>query len=183
MFRSATGLGGTRFLRFMRLASAGRIGHAGLAMAGATALINTNNMYESTRLTDDQKRAFAEMVRDAQKRFESDFDGYLSSLKHDLTPKIEARARVRGLMDSVRVLKSKLSEAANGLRKLGFHVDEGMISVDYDNRSDVRRELEEVQRSALEEREKSMAKFRKAMFEIWSAENADEAKKIVEAVL
>lgn len=157
--------------------------HAGRAMAGAAALTNTKNMYDSPRLTDDQKRAFAEMVRDAQKRFESDFDGYLSSLKHDLTPKLEARARVRGLMESVRTLKSKLAEAAQGLRKLGFHVDEGMISVDYDIQGDARAEMEEVQRAAMQEREKSITKFRKAMFDVWSAENADDAKKIVEAVL
>ncbi len=63
--------------------------------------ISTTNMYESTRLTDDQKRAFAEIIRDTQKRFESDFDGYLSSLTHHLSPKIDARARGRGLMDTI----------------------------------------------------------------------------------
>jgi len=140
-------------------------------------------MYESTRLTDDQKRAFAEIIRDTQKRFESDFDGYLGSLKQDLSPKIEARARVRGLMDTIRTLKGRLAEAAGGLRKLGFHVDEGMISIDYDTQGDMRREMEEVQRSAMQEREKSIAKFRKAVFDVWSADDAGEAKKIVESVL
>lgn len=166
----------------MRLVFRTALRHPGRAMAGATT-ITTKHMYDAPRLTDDQKRAYAEMVRDAEKRFESDFDGYLNSLKHDLTPKIEARARVRGLMDTVRTLKSKLSEAAMGLRKLGFHVDEGMIAVDYDTQGDARREMEEVQRAALQEREKSIVKFRKAIFDVWSAENADDAKKIVEAVL
>ncbi len=139
-------------------------------------------MYDS-HITDDQRKAFADLIRDAQRRFEADFEGYLSSLKDDLSPKIEARARVRGLMDTVRSLKGKLAEAAVGLRKMGFHVDEGMIAIDYDTRGDVRRELEEVKRSALEEREKSIVKFRKAIFDVWSAQNPDEAKKVVESIL
>jgi len=139
-------------------------------------------MYDQ-HLTDDQRKAFASLIQDAQRRFEADFDGYLGSLKNDLTPKIEARAKVRGLMDSVRSLKGKLSEAAMGLRKMGFHVDEGMISIDYDSMDDVRRELEQVKQSALEEREKSITKFRKAIFDVWSAQEADQAKKIVESIL
>jgi L-lactate utilization protein LutB len=139
-------------------------------------------MYDS-HITDDQRKAFADLIKEAQKRFESGFDEYVGSLKNELTPKLEAKSRTRSLMETVRNLRGKLSEALTGLRKMGFHVDEGLISIDYDNRDDVRRELEEVKRSAFEERDKSLTKFRKAIFSVWSAQNGDEARKIVEEVL
>lgn len=137
----------------------------------------------NSRITEEQRRAFAELIRDAEKRFEKDFDGYLDSMTRDLTPKIEARSRVRSLLDTVRNLSGKLSDATGQLRKMGFHVEDGMIAIDYDDRTDVRKELEQVKRSAIEERQKVQSKFRKALFGILSAQTADEARKIAEEVI
>jgi hypothetical protein len=134
-------------------------------------------------ITEEQRKAFAELVKDAERKFDKDFDGYLNELKHDLTPKIEAKTRARMLLESVRTLRSKLSEATMGLRKLGFHVDDGMIAIDYDTRDDTRRELEQVKQTANEERDKAKAKFRKALFNVLSADTTEEAKRIVEEVL
>ena len=134
-------------------------------------------------MSDDQRKAFAELIKDAERQFESGFDEYLKELKTDLTPKLEARSRAKVMMDNVRSLKGKLAESLNGLRRLGYHVDDGMISIDYDTHDDVRRELDEVKRSALEERTKSVAKFRKAIFDVWSAQDVDQAKRIVSEVL
>ena len=139
-------------------------------------------MYDS-QITEEQRKQFADLVKDAEKRFDSDFNEYLDSLKHDLTPKLEARTRVRTLLDTVRNLRGKLSEATAGLRKMGFHVDDGMIAIDIDTKDDVRRELEEMKRAALEERQKSKAKFRSAIFNVLSAKTPDEARKIVEEVM
>jgi hypothetical protein len=58
-----------------------------------------------------------------------------------------------------------------------------MIAIDYNTQGDVRRELDDVKRSALEERNKSIARFRKAIFDVWSAQDVEHAKRIVSEVL
>lgn len=134
-------------------------------------------------ITDDQRKAFADLIKDAERRFESGFNDYFKELKEDLTPKLEARSRAKLLMENVRAFKGKLSEAMNGLRRMGYHVDDGMIAIDYDTQGDMRREMEEIKRSALEEREKRVTKFRKAIFDVWSTHDVDEAKRIASEVL
>jgi hypothetical protein len=134
-------------------------------------------------ITDDQRKAFADLVKDAERRFESGFDDYFKELKEDLTPKLQARSRAKAMMESVRSLRGKLAESLNGLRRLGYHVDDGMIAIDYDTQEDMRRELDDIKRSALEERDKRVAKFRKAVFDVWSAQDVDQAKRIVSEVL
>jgi hypothetical protein len=136
-------------------------------------------MYEN-QISEDQRKAFLELIRDAQKRYERDFDDYLGSLKGGLAPKLEAHARARSLMETVRHLRGKLSEAITGLRQLGFSVEDGMIAIDYATSDDVRREVDEVRRSAKEEREKSLSNFRSATLTLLSASTVDEARKIVE---
>jgi len=134
-------------------------------------------------ITDDQRKAFAELIKDAERRFESDFDDGLRQLKNDLTPKLEARSRAKVMMENVRSLRGKLAESLNGLRRLGYHVDDGMIAIDYDSNDGLRQEIEEMKRSALQERAARMAKFRKAIFDVWSAYDVDQAKKIVAEAL
>src|SRR5437667_11628158 len=112
-------------------------------------------------ITDDQRKAFADLIKDAERRFESGFNDYFKGLKEDLTPRLEARSRAKVLMENVRAFKGKLAEAMHGLRRMGYHVDDGLISIDYDTQGDIRREMEEVKRSALEERDKQAVKFRK----------------------
>jgi hypothetical protein len=134
-------------------------------------------------MTDDQRRAFADLIKDAERRFESGFNDYFKELKEDLTPKLEAKSRAKVMMENVRSLRGKLAEGLNGLRRLGYNVDDGMIAIDYDTHEDVRRELEEVKRSAIEERNKSIAKFRKAIFDVWSAQDVEQAKRIAAEVM
>jgi hypothetical protein len=134
-------------------------------------------------ITDDQRKAFADLVKDAERRFESGFDDYFKELKEDLTPKLQARSRAKAMMESVRSLRGKLAESLNGLRRMGYHVDDGMIAIDYDTQEDMRRELDDVKRSALEERDKRVARFRKAIFDVWSAQDVEQAKRIVSEVL
>jgi hypothetical protein len=134
-------------------------------------------------ISEEQRKAFADLVRDAEKRFERDFDGYFDSMTRDLAPKIEARSRIRSLFEAVRSLRAKLSEATGQLRKLGFRVDDGMIAIDYDPQGDVRSELESVKQSAVEERTKARVKFRKALFGVLSAQTTDEARQMVEEIM
>ena len=55
-------------------------------------------------------------------------------MTRDLTPKIESRSRARSLLDTVRNLTAKLGDASMQLRKMGFHVEDNMIAIDFDDR-------------------------------------------------
>lgn len=132
------------------------------------------------QISEDQRRAFLDLIRDAQKRYERDFDEYLVSLKSGLGPKLERRSRVQAMMENVRQLRGKLSEAITGLRQMGFHVDDGMISIDVSTGDDLRREIDDARLSAKEERQKSLSNFKAATLAVLSASTVDEAKGIVE---
>lgn len=137
-----------------------------------------------TLITDEQRKAFADLIKESEKRHEQMFGDYLKSLKDEVAPKLEAKSRVRQFMDDLRNFRAKTAEAADGLRRLGFRVvDDGLISVDIDVDRDARRQLEEARRSAYAEHEEQSAKFRKAIFDVWSAKTADEAREIVRRLM
>jgi Spy/CpxP family protein refolding chaperone len=134
-----------------------------------------------TPITDEQRKAFADLIKESEKRQEQMFGDYLKSLKDEVAPKLEAKSRTRQFMDDIRNFRAKLSEAAaEGLRRLGFRlVDDGLISIDIDVDRDSRRQFDEARRSAYAEHEEQSAKYRKAIFDVWSAKTADEAREIV----
>lgn len=134
-------------------------------------------------ITDQQRKEFADLIREAERRFEKDFDGYFDSIKRDLAPKIEARSRVRNVFDTVRSLRSKLSEALSQLQKMGYRVEDGMIAIDYEPQDYGKSEMESIKHEALEQRDGKRLKFRKALFDVLSAHTVDEARRIVEEVI
>lgn len=83
-------------------------------------------------MTEDQRKAYLELIREAERRFEKNFERDFDSLKRELAPKLEGRSRVRNLFDNVRSLRTKLSEALLQLQRVGFRVDDGMIAIDYE---------------------------------------------------
>jgi len=142
-------------------------------------LINTHN----NMITDEQKKAFADLIKDAEKRFESNFSDEFKKLKSDLSPRLEQRSRAKRLMDDVRSLKGKLGETLAGLRRLGYNVDDGMIAIDYDLEGHARQDYEDVLQSAVEDRDRRLAKFRRAIVDIWTTNDFDQARKIVSEVV
>ena len=134
-------------------------------------------------ITDDQRKAFADLIKDEERRFESTFSEEFKQLKEDLTPRLEARTRAKQMMETVRNLRGKLAESLNGLRRMGYQVDDGVIAIDYDTQGSEREHLEDIKRSALDERDKRVAQFRKAIFDVWSVQEVDQAKNIVSRVL
>ena len=131
-------------------------------------------------LTDEQRRAFADLIKEVQKKYEQDFNNHLLGLKAEVAPRLESRSKISQLMDDIRNFRSKLSEAADSLRRFGFRViDDGMISVDYDVERDAQRLYEQKARQAREDHEQASTGFRKAIFDVWSAETAEEAREIV----
>jgi hypothetical protein len=142
-----------------------------------------NHMNNNEHITEDQRKAFADLIREAERRFEKDFDGYFDSIKRDFAPKVEARSRTRNLFEAVRSMKAKLSEALGQLRSMGYHVDDGMIAIDYEPQDNGRHELEAIQQEAVEQRNVRRLKFRKALFNVLSAQTVDEARQLVEQVV
>jgi hypothetical protein len=134
-------------------------------------------------ITEDQRKAFADLIREAERRFEKDFDGYFDSIKRDLAPRAEARSRTRHLFEAVRSMRTKLSEALGQLRSMGYHVDDGMIAIDYEPHDNGKAELESIQQEAVEQRNVKRVKFRKALFDVLSAQSVDEARQLVERVI
>ena len=135
-------------------------------------------------ITDEQRKAFSELIKQQQNRFSDRYQRYLKDLKSEWAPKLEARSRVGRVTEEIRNLRAKLSEAANQLRHMGFRVvDDGFISVDYDGASDTSRELENSLKIAEVERDQQEARFRKAFFDVWSAQTVDEAREIVAGVV
>ena len=135
-------------------------------------------------ITDEQRKAFSDLIKQQQTRFADRYNGYVKSLKSEWSPRLEERSKVHKVMEEIRNLRSKLSEHADNLRRLGFRVvDDGFISVDYANTGDNHREFNEALKAAEIEREQQDSRFRKAFFDVWSAESVDEAREIVGRML
>lgn len=140
-------------------------------------------MNENT-ITDEQRKAFSELIKQSQSRFEDRCNAYLKSLRDEWAPKLDERSKVRRFMEEIRSLRSKISEVAENLRRMGFRVvDDGFVSVDHDVTRDARRELEESVRATEIERDQQEARYRKALFDVWSSESVDQAREIVTRVV
>lgn len=138
----------------------------------------------NTPLTDEQRRGFAEFVKEAQKKYEQDFEKHLLAIKSEMSPRIESRSRVAQLMDDLRTLRAKVTDAADNLRRYGFRViDDGIISVDYDIERDARRLYDEKVKEAREDHERTTAGFRKAIFDVYAAESLEDAREIVRGLV
>ncbi len=138
----------------------------------------------NTPLTDEQRRGLADLVKEAQKKYEQDFEKHLLSIKSEMTPRMESRSKITQLMDDIRTLRSKLTDAADNLRRFGFRVvDDGIISVDYDIERDARRLYEEKVKEAREDHERTTAGFRKAVFDVYSADSLEDAREVVRGLV
>lgn len=138
--------------------------------------MNDNNNY----FTDEQRRAFAELIKEAQKRFEENFERRIRALNAELAPRIEERSKLRQFVEDIRGLRAKLAQAADSLRKMGFRViDDGMISVDYEVDRYSHREYQSRLDDAYRDRDEALAGFRQAVFDVWSASDADQVREVV----
>jgi hypothetical protein len=137
-----------------------------------------------TTITDEQRKAFADLIREAQKRDESEFNEYLKSMKDTFTPRFETGSKIRQVIEQIRSFRGKLSEAAEQLRHMGFRVvDDGFVSVDYDVSNQPFRDFEKAKKAAYEDHEAATEQYRKATFDIWSAKTPDEAREIVRRLM
>jgi hypothetical protein len=87
------------------------------------------------------------------------------------------------LIAKVRKLHKEAEDAEGALERLGFDCGDERIRLRWDAPKSLSRALEAAQRSARTERQRSLRKFDLATLGVWSAETADDARKIVEGLL
>jgi hypothetical protein len=148
------------------------------------------NVMEQTKttLSQGQREVIARLLAEARKRQE----GLLESeweldrrVKAEFLPKLAEERGGGDLFGKVLTLKSQLRDAERDLENLGFCCDdEGRIDlINYHAPKDLEKALEDKQREAKAERQRSLTKFDLAVLNVWTANSADEAKRIVGELL
>jgi len=133
-----------------------------------------------------QRDVFARMLvqakADAQSELESDSD-LDHRVEGDLLPKLAEERGATELIAKVRKLHKEAEDAEGTLERLGFNCGDERVSLRWDAPKSLSHALEAAKRSARKERQRSLRKFDLAILGVWSAETADDARKIVEGLL
>ena len=133
-----------------------------------------------------QREIFARLLAEAKNREELGLeptDDLDKRIEEEFLPKLAQEKGAAPLIAKVRSLHEVLDDAEKGLDDLGFSCDEDSIRLKWDAPKDLQKTLKEAQRSAHKERERSLRKYDLAILGVWSAENTDEARRVVEALL
>jgi hypothetical protein len=143
--------------------------------------METQNTYNQR-----QRDAFARMLAQAKERAQEEFfDG--GDPDREIEEKVVAKLMEdRGalpLVERVRATRKDSEEAEHALTSLGFICTDDTISLAYDAPRNLYNALQTAKRSARRERERSLKKYDLAIVRVWAAENAAEARKIVEELL
>jgi hypothetical protein len=141
-------------------------------------------MNETQVISEEQRKGFANLIREAQQRVEKSFDSRMRELKDELAPRLEAGTKVRHVIEQIRGLRGKLGEAAEQLRRYGYRVlDDGFVSVDYDATNEPYGQFEAQKRSLLSQRDEMIESCRQSLFDVLSARTPDEAREIVRKLM
>ena len=133
-----------------------------------------------------QREIFARLLAEAKNREELSLestDDLDKRIEEQFLPKLAQEKGVSPLIAKVRSLHQELDDAEKALDDLGFSCDEDSIRLKWEAPKDLQKTLKEAQRSAHQERERSLRKYDLAILGVWSAENTDEARRVVEALL
>ena len=126
-----------------------------------------------------QREIFARLLAEAKNREElglESTDDLDKRIEEEFPPKLAQEKGVSPLIAKIRSLHKELDD-------LGFSCDEDSIRLKWEAPQGLRKTLKEAQRSAHQERERSLRKYDLAILGVWSAENTDEARRVVEALL
>ena len=130
----------------------------------------------------------ARLLADTKKRVENsledDFD-LNRRIEAEILPKLAEERGAASMIEKVRRLHKESKEAETALGKLGFACDEYSddLSLADDAPKELRQAVGNAQRSARKEREVELLKYDKAILKVWAAQDAEEAKGIVEELL
>jgi hypothetical protein len=143
-------------------------------------------MEQIKTLSQGQREMFARLLAEARKREETllEPDYQLENrVRDEFLPKLAKEKGASEMIAKVAALSKELDNAQNALKRVGFDWSHGNLSLSYEAPDDLDKALEEAQRAAKAERKRSLRKYDLAILNVWSAQSADEAKGIVEALL
>lgn len=118
----------------------------------------------------------------AQSELESD-DDLCRRVESEVLPKLAEERGATELVAKVRKLRKEVEDAEGSLERLGFNCSDERITLRWGAPKALSHALESAKRSARKENQKSLKKFDLAILGVWSAETADDARKIVEGLL
>lgn len=127
-------------------------------------------------------RLLTETKKREQELLDSDSD-LEDRVKKELIPKLAQEAGASELITKVRGLRKELDDAENALGDLGFICDDWDPRLKYDAPERLQKAMEGALRSAKKERDRSLRKYDLAVLDVWAAESAEEARRIVEPLL
>ena len=127
-------------------------------------------------------RLLTEAKKHEQELLESDYS-LEDRIKKELIPKLAQEQGASELITKVRGLRKELDDAENALGDLGFTCDDGDARLKYDAPERLQKAMEGALRSAKKERDRSLRKYDLAVLDVWAAESAEEARRIVEPLL
>lgn len=129
----------------------------------------------------------ARLLADTRKRVEAGLESEYElkqRIEAGILPKLAEERGATSLIEKVQRLYREHEEAEEALGKLGFDwSDYGGLSLDGDAPKELRQALENAQRAARKERDAELLRYDKAILKVWAAEDADQARGIVEELL
>jgi hypothetical protein len=141
---------------------------------------------EKEPFNQKQRDVFARMLVQAKERAQADLesDSLMDDrVEHEVVLKLAEEARVTDAIDKLRKLRKEARDIDEELDRRGFNYSENGLSLKWDAPKSLQKALEAAQSSARKERQLSLRKFDLGILGVWSAETADDARKIVEGLL
>jgi hypothetical protein len=129
-------------------------------------------------------RLLSDTKKRVEKGLESDYD-LNARIEAEVLPKLAEERGAASLIEKVRRLHKEHEEAEEALGKLGFVWSEytDRLSLKDEAPKELRQAVENAQRAARKERDAELLKYDKAILKVWAADDAGEAKRIVEELL
>jgi hypothetical protein len=130
----------------------------------------------------------ARLLADAKKRVQDGLepDYQLNErIEAEILPKLAEERKASPLIEKVRRLRKEGKEAEKALGKLGFDMSDydDTLSLAEKAPKELHEALEKARHAARKERDAELLRYDKAILRVWAAEDAGEAKRIVEELL
>jgi hypothetical protein len=140
-------------------------------------------MKEATKLDSKQREAFARMIQGARDKKDSELKRVSETVSDAIHRELAKEAGCLDIADGLIELRTQVDTREQQLRGFGFKVEhDGTLSRHYDCDPSLDRKFEKrmADRTAGEE---TLQKYDVGILGVWAAEDAVEAKKIVESLL
>ncbi len=157
-------------------------------MTNSTSKTQTQAQTQPQPFSAEQRKGMARLLADTKERvkngLESDYD-LDQRIEVEILPKLAEERGAPSLIEKVRRLRKEHKEAEAALGKLGFACNQysDYLSLTKEAPKELSQALEKAQRAAHKERDAEVLKYDKAILKVWAAQDADEAREIVEELL